>query len=85
MSEITDSSPDFYLRLHKPASNILGRDSPHVGKPTVRCFSWFEVFGVAVLLHVAFAERPAWVEEYAHVVVCVVFEPDADAGDSVES
>lgn len=45
-------------------------------------FLGFELFGVAVLLHVAFVERPAWVQE--HVVVCVVFEPDAHARGPIE-
>lgn len=55
-----------------------------IWKPALWCFSGFEVFGVAVLLHVAFVEGPTWVQEDAHVVVCVVFEPDAHAGGPVE-
>jgi hypothetical protein len=41
--------------------------------------------GVAVLLHIAFIERPARVQKHTHMVVRVVFKPDAHAGGPVES
>ena len=64
---------------------MLGLLCSHIRKPSGRCLPRLQVFRVAVLLHVALVERSAWVEEHAHVVVCVVFEPDAHAGGSVES
>lgn len=57
----------------------------YVPKPTVWGLFGLKVLGFPVPLHVAFVERAAWVQEHAHVVVCVVFEPDADAGGPVES
>ena len=30
------------------------------------------MFGAAVLLHIAFVERAAWVQEHAHVVIRVI-------------
>jgi hypothetical protein len=55
-----------------------------VREPAVRGLFGFQVLGVPVLLHIALVERAVWIEEDAHVVVCVVFEPDADAGGAVE-
>ena len=57
----------------------------HVWEPACRCFLRFQVFGVAVFFHVAVVERSVWVQEDAHVVVCVVPPPDAHAGGRVEA
>ena len=62
-----------------------GRHRPHVGEPAGRGPSWFEVFGVPVFFHVAVVERSLWVQQDAHVVVCMVPPPDAHAGGRVEA
>ena len=41
--------------------------------------------GVAVFFHVAVVKRPLWVQQDAHVVVCVIPPPDAHAGCRVEA
>jgi hypothetical protein len=71
-------------RLPSKALQLLSL-SPHVGKPAGGGFLRFQVVGVPVLLHVAFVERAVRVQEDAHVVVCVVPPPDADAGGGVEA
>ena len=76
---------DFRVTMSDSSGLFLTKVCPCIGEPTFRGLFGLQVLGVAVLLHVAFVERSAWVEEHAHVVVGVVFEPDADAGCSVES
>lgn len=62
-----------------PAATLSSRYCPHVLEPAGRGFIGLQMFGVSVLLHIAFVERSARVKHHAHVVVRMVSPPDTDA------